>query len=156
MNTCPERSVGRWLSILHRMTMKHVADGLKEHGVGSGQAMFLLELIHCDGVRQEELSRLLNVDGATTTRAITRLTQEGLVERRPDPEDGRAHRIHLTPKAAGLQAHLLQVVSSCDDQLLSGLNDEEQELFLKLLVKMGQATAPSGRCAGCKLSANCP
>lgn len=86
---------------LHRMTMKHVADGLKEHGVGSGQAMFLLELFHCDGVRQEELSRLLNVDGATTTRAITRLTQEGLVERRPDPEDGRPPH---TPYAQGGRA----------------------------------------------------
>ncbi len=152
---CPEDYVGRWLSILYRMTMSHVAQELKAYGIGSGQAMFLLELFHRDGMRQEELSRLLNIDGANTTRAITKLVQEGYVVRRPDPEDGRAYRIYLTEKAVELRADLCGVLRRWDDYLLAGLTHTEKALFLQLLKKTGQAVADTGRCSSCELSTRC-
>lgn len=152
---CPEHYLGRWFSIFHRMTMSQLAHGLKECGIGSGQAMFLLELFFCDGIRQEELSRLLNIDRANTTRAINKLVQEGYVRRQPDPEDGRAHRVYLTEKALELKPDLVNLLGSWDEELLGALTPDEQDLFLTLLRKMGQAVADSGRCAHCQFLEDC-
>jgi DNA-binding MarR family transcriptional regulator len=140
---------------MHRLTMSCVANGLKEHNVGSGQAMFLLELFHCDGIRQEELSKHLNIDGANTTRAIKKLVQEGYVERRPDPEDGRAQRIFLTERAFQLKPQLFDVLSDCEQTLLEGLSAEERKLFISLVKRIGHFVADAGRCADCSFSADC-
>lgn len=42
------------------------------------------------------------VDKAAISRHVRHLFDLGLVERAPDPEDGRAHLIALTPKAAAM------------------------------------------------------
>jgi DNA-binding MarR family transcriptional regulator len=44
------------------------------------------------------LSRCLMVTGGNVTGLTTQLEAEGLVQRLPDPEDGRSWRVRLTPK----------------------------------------------------------
>ncbi|NMB00500.1 MAG: MarR family transcriptional regulator [Firmicutes bacterium] len=155
MKKCPDEYLGRWFSILYRMSMSHVTQGLKEYNIGSGQVMFLLELYYCDGVRQEELSTLLQIDRANTTRAIAKLEQEGYVERHPDPDDGRAYRIFLTDKALQIKPDLFELLRSWDENLLSALDSEEQETFIALLKKMGHLASDSKRCVYCHLSGGC-
>ena len=134
-----EHYLGRSVSIFHRMTMSQLAHGLKECQDRQWAGYVLLELFYCDGIRQEELSRLLNIDRANTTRAINKLVQEGYVRRQPDPEDGRAHRVYLTEKGPGLKPDLFNLLGSWDEELLGALTPDEQDLFLTLLRKMGQA-----------------
>lgn len=155
MEKCPDNYLGRWFSILHRMSMRHITQGLKKFNIGSGQIMFLLELYHSDGVRQEELSSLLNIDGANTTRAISKLEEEGYVVRKPDQEDGRAYRIYLTQRALEIKPNLFSLMRSWDDKLLGSLNTEEQEQFLKLLKKIGHSVSEYDRCIFCDLGDHC-
>lgn len=155
MKKCPDDYLGRWFSILHRMSMSHVTQGLKEYNIGSGQIMFLLELYYCDGVRQEELSNLLHIDRANTTRAIAKLEKEGYVVRQPDPEDGRAYRIFLTEKALQIKPELFSLLRSWDEKLLSALDSHEKELFVQLLKKMGHVASDSQRCVFCDLDGGC-
>lgn len=53
-------------------------------------------------LRPGELAARLGVEAPHVTRQIQRLEGAGLVERVPDPHDGRAHRVRLT--AAGREA----------------------------------------------------
>ena len=53
---------------------------------------------HPDGLRMSALSRCLMVTGGNVTGLTTQLEAEGLVQRLPDPEDGRSWRVRLTPK----------------------------------------------------------
>ncbi|NLJ80436.1 MAG: MarR family transcriptional regulator [Firmicutes bacterium] len=151
MKRCPDYYVGRWFSILHRLSMRNLGPDLKKFKIGSGQIMFLLELYYSDGVRQEELSTLLNIDGANTTRALNKLEEEGYAVRKADCRDGRAYRVFLTPKAFRIKADLFALMGSWEEKMLASLSSREQETFVNLLKKIGQSVCEHDRCAFCRL-----
>ncbi|HHU60379.1 MAG: MarR family transcriptional regulator [Bacillota bacterium] len=150
MKKCPDEYLGRWFSVLHRLSLRHATQGLKKFNIGSGQIMFLLELYYSDGVRQEDLSTFLNIDGANTTRAIKKLEEVGYVVRKQDPDDGRAYRVFLTERAMEVKDDLFDLMRSWDNELLSALDEEEQDIFLKLLKKIGHSFAEHDRCIFCE------
>ncbi|MGP3967462.1 MarR family winged helix-turn-helix transcriptional regulator [Streptomyces sp. 6N223] len=47
-------------------------------------------------MRLSELTRTEQISQPGITQLVTRLEREGLVERRPDPSDGRAVLVHIT------------------------------------------------------------
>ncbi|MET7339188.1 MarR family transcriptional regulator [Nonomuraea sp. NPDC005650] len=47
-------------------------------------------------MRLTDLTRTEQVSQPATTQLVTRLERDGLVERRPDPSDGRAVLVHIT------------------------------------------------------------
>jgi DNA-binding MarR family transcriptional regulator len=57
-------------------------------------ALALLE--RCGPARVSALAEEARVDTSVVSRQLAQLEQHGLVERSPDPEDGRAHRVSLT------------------------------------------------------------
>jgi DNA-binding MarR family transcriptional regulator len=59
----------------------------------------LLPLYEDDGLRMGELARRARLSKQTMTEMIRRLERDGLVERRPDPADGRASLIFLTDRS---------------------------------------------------------
>jgi DNA-binding MarR family transcriptional regulator len=58
-------------------------------------------LAHRSPLRLSELTATEQVTQSAITQMVTRLENDGLVERRPDPRDGRAVLVHITP--AGTQ-----------------------------------------------------
>ena len=67
---------------------------------------WLLKTISARGpLRVTELAGCTNLDTSTVSRHVTQLDRAGLVERTPDPDDGRAQRIQLTgPGSIQLQS----------------------------------------------------
>ena len=59
----------------------------------------LSRLQRCEGDKQSELAEALDIAPITLARLIDKLDAAGLVERRADPADRRAHRLYLTNKA---------------------------------------------------------
>jgi DNA-binding MarR family transcriptional regulator len=52
------------------------------------------------GARASEVALALGLDKSTVSRGIAQLEGLGLVERIPDPDDGRARLLRLTPEGA--------------------------------------------------------
>ena len=55
-------------------------------------------------LRLGELTATEQVTQSAITQVVTRLENDGLVERRPDPRDGRAVLVHITPAGAEVVA----------------------------------------------------
>lgn len=79
---------------------------LTEHFATSGYGdispsygSILLPLYEEDGLRMGELARRARLSKQSMTDLIRRLERDGLVERQPDPADGRASLIYLTPRS---------------------------------------------------------
>src|SRR3954447_26133495 len=96
-------------------------------GVTRAQWRALARLSRQDGMRQVELADSLDVEPITLCRMIDRLSDSGLVERRPDEVDRRAWRIHLTDKAHPLLEALRELGQGFIGDALSGVDDEEQK-----------------------------
>jgi DNA-binding MarR family transcriptional regulator len=98
-----ERALTR---ISHLLTRARQHDRtIAEAGVNVDRASVpLLRVLADEGepMRPGELAARLAVEAPHVTRQVQRLERAGFVERVPDPDDGRAQRVRLSP--AGLTA----------------------------------------------------
>lgn len=60
-------------------------------------AIVAMHTLRCTGaMRLSELASLIGLDASTASRLVRGLEADGLVDRTPDPDDGRASRVVLT------------------------------------------------------------
>jgi MarR family len=64
----------------------------------------LIPLLEEDGLRMGEIARRARLSKQTMTSMVRLCERDGLVERRTDPDDGRATRVHLTVQGPPLPA----------------------------------------------------
>jgi len=95
---------------------------------------------HREGLKMNELSRMLMVTGGNVTAIVDQLENEGLVERLDEPADRRAFRIRLTRAGERGFAEMARAHEGWVVELLAGLSRREQEDLLKLLAKVKQHT----------------
>jgi DNA-binding MarR family transcriptional regulator len=85
------------------------------------------------GENQGHYADLLDVEPITLCRMVDRLEDAGLVERRADPADRRARRLHLTARSREKLARLRERLDALVDELLAGLSGAERDEFVRLL-----------------------
>ncbi|MDW7673520.1 MAG: MarR family transcriptional regulator [Bacillota bacterium] len=129
-------SLGKWISILYRYGHIYLTKELEPYNIGKGQFLFLLVLYQTDGLPQEELAYLLNIDKGTTARAINKLEQAGYVFRKQNEKDLRSNRIFLTEEAKNFKPQLQAILQSWTDILKEGMTEDEVEKAFNILMKM--------------------
>ncbi len=87
-----------------------------------------------------DLARTLGCDPSNASLVSAKLEQDGLVERRPHPTDGRARVLVLTERGQELHARLVADVASLTP--LRRLDPEQQQQLSDLL---GRIEAPRHR-----------
>jgi DNA-binding MarR family transcriptional regulator len=88
------KAAQRWNELL---ADRFVSAGYPE--VRPSYGSLLVPLFEEDDLRMSELARRARLSKQTMTTMVRLLEREGLVRRRPDPTDGRALLVELTPKA---------------------------------------------------------
>lgn len=96
-------SAGYLTNHLARLFAHRLSDALAPLGLAPAQFMTLLPLWEQDGMTQAELTRALDVEQATMANTLSRMERDGLIERRPSPQDARARTVHLTDRARALK-----------------------------------------------------
>jgi MarR family transcriptional regulator, transcriptional regulator for hemolysin len=91
-------------------------------GVTRAQWKVLFRLSRSPGLRQVELADLLDVEPITLSRIVDRLAEVDLIQRLADPNDRRAWRLHLTPKAQPLIAKLKTLADGLFAEAIEGID----------------------------------
>ena len=91
----------------------------------------LSRLQRCEGAKQSELAEALDIAPITLARLIDKLDAAGMVERRADPNDRRAHRLYLTDEAIPTLSALAVLGEDVMGRALAGLDDATVEAILK-------------------------
>ena len=133
-NSC--QSVGKYISIIHRTGSSFLSKEFSKFNIGSGQYMYLIHLYKNDGLSQEELTEILNIDKGTTAKSIKKLETEGFVMRVKDKNDKRINRVYLTHKALEIKDEFLSSINAWENTLTSNLSYAEKEQALTLLKKI--------------------
>lgn len=102
-----------------------------DDGLSVGLVSALSTVMAHDGIRAGDLARIEKVAAPSITRAVAELEARGLVERSPDPDDGRASLIRATPlgvKAVerardGRAEQLISLLDRADGMTLARLRD---------------------------------
>lgn len=74
------------------------------HGVTGPQRLVVRIVGRCPGISAGEVSRILHLHPSTLTGILRRLADRGLLERKPDPSDGRRALLRLTPRGVAVDA----------------------------------------------------
>lgn len=88
------------LIVTYLKLQRQLEDVLDPHGLVLSQFEALCKIEAAPGMIQQELVSHLLVTKGNVGALLDRLTSMGLVERRPDPLDRRANRLHLTAQGA--------------------------------------------------------
>ncbi|MFT4621705.1 MAG: MarR family transcriptional regulator for hemolysin [Myxococcota bacterium] len=105
MNRTPlDTSLAYRIYRLHRLLRRHFLSMADSAGFRlTPEQFFLLDKLHrSDGLTQSELADDALHDRPNLTRMVRDLEGRGLLARRPDPDDGRKKRVHLTRAGADL------------------------------------------------------
>jgi DNA-binding MarR family transcriptional regulator len=135
-------SLGYQVNLLARLMAQLLAERIAEHGVVPGQFAQLLALYEQDGQTATELCRAVRIEPGTMTKTLQRMERDGLVERRPDPYDGRAVRIHLTDHARSLEPPLKATASGINAAVVTDLSERRAADVMRTL---GQLIANAER-----------
>ena len=96
----PARQLAFELHDAARLLRTYSDQRARELNTTRAQWAVLSRLQRCEGDQQSELAEALDIAPITLGRLVDKLDAAGLVERRADPADRRAHRLYLTEKAA--------------------------------------------------------
>ncbi len=105
----------------------------REIGVTNAQWRTLKMLSRNEGSNQGALAELLEVEPITLARMLDRLEDAGLVERRRDPADRRAWRIHLTDAAQPLIGKLRHIGDELLEDALAGISEADRAQMRRTL-----------------------
>lgn len=85
---------------------------------------------------QNLLGRATAMDAATIKGVVERLVKRGLVETRPDPDDGRRLVVSLTADGKALTERSIPLAHDITKETLSPLTKDERTQFLALLDRL--------------------
>jgi MarR family transcriptional regulator for hemolysin len=93
----------------------------------------LARLDRFEGLKQNELADMLDLQPISLTRLLDGLSENGLIERRSCPNDRRAKRLFLTPAARPLLDRLSELGEDLMRTALAGLDQSETSALLTSL-----------------------
>ena len=88
------------------------------------------------GIDQAGLAEKIAYDRATIGGVVERLVKKNYVERGISPTDKRARVLTLSETGRQLYETVTPVVAALQDDILSGLSEEERKLFINLGLKV--------------------
>ena len=130
------REIGKYISILQRLSNIYFANELSSYQIGCGQQFFLLQIFKNPGISLQELASNGSFDKATATRAVKKLEEEAYVRTETDGEDKRVRHIYATEKARTVVDITRNSVDSLTEVMLEGFTEEERDSAEAFLIRM--------------------
>jgi DNA-binding MarR family transcriptional regulator len=136
-----------WLHMLriHHQVQKSEISHLAQYNLTLPQFDVLAQLDREEGITQQTLADRLLVTKGNVCGLMDRMVEQGLVERRADPQDRRAYKLHLTPKGKRLIESILPAHSRLIAAQVDQLAPEKQKQLLDLLSEWDHALARPDR-----------
>ena len=129
-------SLGFLLNDAARLMRRRFDRLANETGLTRAQFQLLAKVARSEGINQAGLADLLDMEPISVCRTIDRMEAAGLVTRKPDPNDRRAHLIYMTDAARPALAKMQETAAEIFDELLTGFSEAEQQSLLTLLTRL--------------------
>ena len=113
--------------------------------VGQGQPRILKNLLVYGPQTQRELADRCLLDVTTMSRTLDRMEAAGLLEREDNPACRRSYLIRLTPAGEEKAKQVQEVFRQCDEIMLRGLSEQEQETLCAFLQTVAQNLEEAGK-----------
>jgi DNA-binding MarR family transcriptional regulator len=129
--------LGRHSRLLHAMR-SHMASWTPA-GLDWSAFALLMSLVKFGPSRQGELADLSLLDPSTVSRHVGQLVRAGLVERRPDPADGRAVQLVASATGHEMAAELVSRRQKLVTRAMADWDTEDVRTFVHLFARFNDS-----------------
>ncbi len=121
------------LQIAFRQVDKLFTDELQDTGLAVVELYILRALYEEDGRTASQLAIAVGRAPTSFTPNIDKLEEKKLIERRLDPKDRRAIRLHLTQEAEARRDEVIGLAHRVDKKVAKNFTPEDFRSFLRVL-----------------------
>jgi MarR family transcriptional regulator for hemolysin len=130
-----ETSVGYLTNLAGRLLVRELERHLAGIGLMPAHMPVLLAL-EAGEASQKTIAERAGVEQATMTATLNRMERDGLISRRPNPEDGRSQLVALTPAARAKLPHVEEAAAAINALVLEGFAPEERAQYFALVKRI--------------------
>lgn len=132
-----EMKPGMLIMDMSRIIHDMMRENERTLGIKSGYRSILFHLAKEEkGVTQLSLVNKTRLKAPTISLTLQNMEREGLVERKPNPEDMRETLVMLTPAGKSLDEIMYSSIKSVEERIAVALTEEEQNTLIDLILKM--------------------
>lgn len=131
-----EERPGHLVMRLTRLMTRYAEARIQPLGTGVAGYPVLHLLSEKGELTQKQLTEELKVEQSSVAQLLSRLERDGFIERRRDPEDGRASLIKLTRRAKSALPAIADIMDAGNDLAVAGMRKEEIATLIDLLKRM--------------------
>jgi len=131
--TAPFRAVGFLLSSLGHAVAAQFSARLAPLELEPRQFALMRHVALHEGASQQTLGERLGIPPSRMVALVDELEARGLLERRPSPNDRRAHALHQTPAGKRLLAEATALAAAFEGQLTQDLDPAERVQLIEWL-----------------------
>jgi DNA-binding MarR family transcriptional regulator len=127
--------IRRWSRLIWATSVRPMYRRMLEHDLTLAELVVLRQMQR-GRLTVAEAATCLNLSPSAASRAVDRLVRDGLIRREENPEDRRQKLITMTQAGRELLGEMEAVLEERQGQIVAVLDDEDQEQFRALLVRM--------------------
>jgi MarR family transcriptional regulator, transcriptional regulator for hemolysin len=131
-----ERSSGYMTNWAARLFARAIDVKLKPLGLSSAYMPVIFALAHGQALSQRALTEAASIEQPTMAATLARMERDGLVMKRPDPNDRRSSLYSLTPVGMEMTEKVRAAGHAVNAAAMEGLSEAEREAYLALLGKV--------------------
>lgn len=128
-----KRAIGRKLTVISRQLWQQFDQSVQSAGVSRAKWGLIAAVARNPGATQRAIAAMLQVTEVTAGRMIDRLREDGLLERRDNPQDKRGYCVYLTTAAKPLLDRLGEAAAIYEAEAFAGLSEQQLEQLETLL-----------------------
>lgn len=102
-------------------------------GFSSTQAGALFFIAKNEGCLQKALSAATGLNQSAITGLISRMEKNGLIDRKPCSDDGRASRLYLSDKGAAKLSEIFPLLGELNTKIKGDFTEDELETVARFL-----------------------
>lgn len=125
-----------YVSVLRRHFTAYCTEKLADMGITYGQLYILIYVGKKRKCSPKEISASLMLDAGHLNRTLAKLTDNGFITQKKNPEDRRASIVELTEKGRNVFTDSQSLFQDWDRLVLSPLQDDEHIQIMELIKKI--------------------
>jgi MarR family transcriptional regulator for hemolysin len=126
-------SIMRCINVISRCAAQYRTNKLEGTGLNGHQYTYILNVCRHPGISQDGLARKIYINKSNVARQLTKLEENGYIERRPSAIDKRIIEVYPTDKAVEILPRVREVLRDWNNYITEGFTPEECELLTRLL-----------------------
>lgn len=131
-----EPSVGFLMNHAARLLRKLADRRLRPLGMSSAHLPVITALLAHAELTQKELTAAASIEQPTMAEMLARMERDGIIQRRPDPADGRGSLVSLSKTVLAKMDEIKSVIETINDDSLGALPADRRAMFRRDLASV--------------------